>query len=243
MDAAVRFQDVLQGRLSDMDLVLFLDSSKACESQWVIDELTLANNLGLSVLQLVWPDKKPFSGAALSVPCQLRRESFVNHDHGSGGQLERDVLQEIMTTAEAVRVESLGLRRRRVIGEFLQRVADHGCLTAVLQPVGPIELRHADSDRFLAWAIPLVGLPTDREIHHEFTTLRGRWEDFGYNLSDFGAIAPHRFQVVYDALGVESRNRDHLDWLNKYLPLSTLRIDRDRQQPANPIEQWLGTLS
>jgi hypothetical protein len=242
VEAATRFQEVLHGRLADMDLVVFLDSSTACESQWVIDELTLANNLGLTVLQLAWPNKKPFAGAALSKLVPLAPADFVQNDHGPGGRFTDAALVRVMAEAERVRVESLGYRRRRVVGELVDHVADHDDLKVVVKPIGPLEVRDAKTDKFLGWALPLVGVPTDRALREEHSLLGTYWEDYGGDMKQFQAADPKRFRVLYDGLGVDRGSQTHLVWLNKYLPLQTLFIDRDRQHPVNPVEQWLSEL-
>ena len=242
VEAARRFQDVLHGRLADMDLLIFLDSSQACESQWVIDELTLANNLGLTVLQVVWPGKTPFAGAALSKQVGLHKTDFLNMDTSPSGRLTADALTQILVQAEQVRVEALGYRRRRVVGTLVDQVSGHSDLRAVVKPIGPIELRDAGSDAFLGWAIPLVGVPTDQSLREEHSQLTIYWEDYGGDLEKFKTADRKRFRVLYDGLGVDRPSQEHLAWLNDYLPLQTLHVDRNRRQPINPIEQWLTSL-
>jgi hypothetical protein len=166
VEAATHFQEVLHGRLADMDLVVFLDSSQACESTWVTDELTLANNLGLTVLQLVWPGKSAFAGAALSVPVHVDKTDFINGDPGPTGRLSAGALQQILMRAEQVRVASPGFRRRRVVGAILGWTAAQSGLRAIVKPVGPIEIRTAATEVFLGWALPQVGVPTAWKDEH-----------------------------------------------------------------------------
>ncbi|NEP61886.1 MAG: toll/interleukin-1 receptor domain-containing protein [Symploca sp. SIO2G7] len=56
VESGVDFQEALWGRMADVDLLIFLDSPNALTSRWVYEELARAHNLGLGVLQLVWPN-------------------------------------------------------------------------------------------------------------------------------------------------------------------------------------------
>src|SRR5262249_27111944 len=132
------FQDVLWDRLADMDLVVLLDSPNALTSRWVNDELVRVNNLGLGVLQLVWPDHNPYKGTELSTTFPLARDSFMARNPGPKCRIKQAVLEQIAEEAETVRISSLGARRTRVIGEFLTLIPSN--IQAVAQPVGPVLL-------------------------------------------------------------------------------------------------------
>ena len=141
------FQNVLWDRLADMDLLILLDTKNALSSQYVSDELVQVNQLGLGVLQLVWPGHTPSRETELSTRCQLEAGDFIDNDYGPTGRLEEQALQKIAAQAENVRIESLAARRRRVVGEFLARSghAPRGCAGG--RPTGAPAGRHGHRRR------------------------------------------------------------------------------------------------
>ncbi|WP_165244550.1 toll/interleukin-1 receptor domain-containing protein [Paludisphaera soli] len=253
VESAEPFQDVLWDRLADMDLLVLLDSPEALSSRWVNDELVRVNNLGLGVLQLVWPGHSPYRGTELSTRLQLESSDFVDGDHGPAGRLGDGAIARVVALAEDVRIASLAARRTRVVGELVARIPPD--LRIDVQVIGPLIVRKAaetDVDAApLGLVLPFIGLPDAWSLHRDERELSDRL------LRLLGVDAPTllamvrdgRVRAVFDGLGVRSERAAHLTWLNGHLPLKTLSIDR--QGPAtpggsgvgDPLGRWLEALS
>jgi hypothetical protein len=249
VESAAPVQEVLQHRLADMDLVIFLDSPTAPSSPWIIDELSTAEHLGLAVLQLVWPTKpSPFQTAGLSRSHHLKLQDFVGRQTGAAGTLTPKTMADLIALAEKERIESLGFRRRRVISEFLQQASNEPDVEIVVHPVGPMEVLLLPSRSVVAWAVPFVGRPDGWNINREHAGLRALWESFKYDLDQFlpaEQLKRERLEfklptrIVYDSLGVQSSWLEHLGWLSAFLPAKVLRIDRAAGEAESPVRAWI----
>jgi len=207
------FQEVLWGEMADVDLLVFLNTQTALTSNWVYQELARANDLGLGVLQLLWPGLVRTPGTDFSDLVQLTTRDFV----AVNGGLQDSTVRRIVEAAERSRIRSLKSRRDRVVSDFIDQArANH--LRAVLQPAGPIELFRAS--RRVGTAYPVVGVPDAQTIQeHE------------------ALLTPDLHQtcrVVYDGLGVRPRWFDHLVWLTCSHRLVA--------SPITNVDTWLGGL-
>jgi hypothetical protein len=211
------FQEALWGRMADVDLLLFLDTDGALSSKWVCEELARAHDLGLGVLQLVWPDQSRTSGTELSDCIELDYTDFVNEIVDSSGTLTDAALRTVLAEAERSRIRSLRARCDRVVADFLDQATERQ-LGAVVQTSGTIEL-HRDGSK-VGTAIPLVGIP-------EAFTIQQHEE----------LIAPSDVAnsiIVYDGLGMRPAWAAHLEWLNRHHHLQTSQVVE--------IDRWLGGL-
>jgi hypothetical protein len=248
MESMEPVQDVLWDRLADMDLIILLDSPNALTSRWVNDELVLVNNLGLGVLQLVWPDHVPYKGTEFSTRLHFANHEFVAQNPGPKGRVKKAVLERIAEEAETVRISSLGARRTRVVGEFLTLIPPD--LHAVAQPVGPVLLCSPASSQAdtmpLGIALPIVGTPDAWSLHREELVLRDRLLVQGIDQEAvIGLVKEGRVRVVFDGLGVRKERTDHLIWLNEHLPLRALPIRRSlaAAKGHGELGQWLTSLT
>lgn len=214
IDRGVDFQRALWNRMADVDLLVFLDTKGALDSTWVIQELARAHDIGLGILQLVWPDTKRTPGTELSDMIQLGSPDFEGANHGSTGTLTQPCLEKVLADAERSRIRSLRFRRLRVVGDLVDQ-AKALKLDAVVPPAGPIVLFKDGSE--VAQAIAFVGTPDapgiqEKESQHSgdnWTTVR----------------------IVYNGLGVDQDWSNHLDWLNKRKGLQVVQVAR--------ISDWL----
>jgi hypothetical protein len=251
IEAAEPVQDVLRHRLADVDLVIFIDSPTAPASDWILEELTTAEHLGLGILQLVWPNKSPHPASGLSRCHRLDDTHFVNRDLSAKGILTDAALAEVLQLAESERIQSLGFRRRRVISEFLEQARTETGLEIVVHPIGPMEVRSVTDNKVIAWALPFIGCPDGWTVHQEHRGLPTWWESFKYNMQDFVSSNPaekgrleYKFptRIVYDSLGIQAATLDHLHWLTEFLPAKVLPIDRMAGATTTPIKEWLHKL-
>jgi hypothetical protein len=232
VDYGVRFQETLWDRMSDADLLVFLDTPGALSSRWVEAELTRANNLGLGTLQVVWPGWRPFAGTELCTRFVLADTDFRAGDSpyppsspGSAnpeGHLGEAALDKLVEAAESVRMRSLGSRRARIVGEIVDEAARRG-LRATVDPRGPVTLADARTGREIARAgkaMPVIGLPSGETIFGATVTL---------------APGGKGVRLVYDGLGMSPERRRLLDWLNRQVP-------DFRSVPIDAIDGWLDEL-
>jgi hypothetical protein len=249
VESAVPFQDALWDRLADMDLLVLLDSPNALTSRWVNDELVQVNNLGLGVLQLIWPGHKPYGETQLSTRMQLAPSDFEGGDFGPAGRLTEEALGRVAVMAEQVRIASLAARRRRVVGEFVALVP--AGMRADVQAVGPLVLRPADATEVapepIGVVLPVVGIPDAWLLYQEQLGLdRLRLGVRGVDDATIMALVKRGgVRVIYDGLGVRKGRADHIIWLNGHLPLGTLPIDSRPGGAGSPKELvgWLESLS
>jgi hypothetical protein len=224
VEAGTDFQQALWGRMADVDLLVFLDTKHTLSSRWVHEELARAHDLGLGVLQLIWPDQTRTPGTELSDPIQLISQDFSNGSADAADLLKEDVLKKVLTEAERSRIRSLKARHDRVLTDLVEQA--HDCqleavihpVEAVTHPVVSIELRR--SDQRIAIAIPLVGIPDAVTVQQ---------------LEKIFAPTQHTIsKIVYDGLGLQPDWADHLDWLNRHHGLQTNQVAT--------LDTWLGGL-
>jgi hypothetical protein len=234
VDYGVKFQETLWDRMSDADLLLFLDTPGALSSRWVEVELTRANNLGLGILQVVWPGWLPFSGTELSTRFLLNDKDFkdASPPYLSGspklpnpeGYLVEEALNTLVQTAERVRMRSLGSRRDRIIGEIVDRATRRGLRVGV-NPGGLVTLTETESGTRTKPArngkvMIVVGLPSAESVFNSSS-----------NLAPGGVTV----RLVYDGLGISPRKRSLLDWLNQQVP-------NYQSLPVDAVDEWLDGL-
>jgi Fe2+ transport system protein FeoA len=243
VEAAEPFQDILWDRLADMDLMVLLDSPTALNSRWVNEELTRVNQLGLGVLQLVWPNHKPYAGTELSERRDLTDADFEGGAARPGAELTRAALAQVVRDAEWVRIRSLAARRTRVVHELVARAVGKG-LAVQVQPSGPLTIRRPTGGTVVGLALPLIGLPDAWSIHQaekDLRKLRER-EDAADLKAVESLLKRDGVRLVYDGLGVQAERGEFLVWLNDQLRLRTMSLDRAGGQSANPVDQWLAGL-
>jgi hypothetical protein len=232
VDFGAMVQETLWERMSDADLLLFLDTPGALSSRWVDAELTRAHNLGLGILQVVWPGWRPFKGTDLSTRFLLTDADFLDSDPprlpnspesaNPRGSLLDKALDLLADTAERVRIRSLGSRRARIVGEIVDSAVRRG-LRAIVEPGGPVNL--ADQGDGIGRArtgkaMPIAGLPSAECI-----------------FSSSPSLAPggDGVRLVYDGLGMSPQGRRFLAWLDQQIPSY-------RFVPVDAIDGWLDQL-
>ncbi|WP_368666507.1 MULTISPECIES: toll/interleukin-1 receptor domain-containing protein [Corallococcus] len=211
------FQPMLWDRLGDADLLILLDTPNALTSTWVEQEVARAHNLGLGVLQLIWPaPHKRTPGTELCEPFVLEANDFTDNPNSSGTTLNKFKLEEIVARAESTRARSLASRKTRVITEFCKQMKTHG-VDVTIQPSGRLEVPHPH--RGATYVFPIVG-------HPEATLL----QEIADDCTTCGAPTPHGC-LIYDPLGIWPRKAAHLQWLNGFLPVESLAISE--------VPKWL----
>lgn len=205
VETGVNFQKSLWGRMADVDLLILLDSPTALDSRWVHEEFNRAHDLGMGVVQLIWPGHNRTPGTELSIPIQLADTDFENGTSSKSGVLKLDVLEKVVNTIEGARIRSLNARRTRLVESLLSGASAIG-LTIQVHPCRQVDvLRGGDK---VAEVVPFVGIPDsiavfehERDSAHETTF------------------------IVYNGLGVDEVWAEHLRWLNQKAKVEVFPID------------------
>jgi hypothetical protein len=191
-----------------VDLLIFLDSPQALSSRWVYQELARAHDLGLGVLQLIWPNHARTSGTEFSDPITLQQTDFVGQQADADDRLTDAALTRVTEEAERARIRSLAARRIRVVADLVDQAIECG-LEAIVHPVDRIEFRRAGNP--VGVAVPLVGLP-DAVAIQTCEVVRDE--------ADLS-----RVRIVYNGLGMDADWAKHLDWLNRHHRIVVTQVD------------------
>ncbi len=201
------FQDALWDKMANADVLLLLDSPGALDSRWVREELSKAHDLGMGVLQLVWPTQTRVPGTEFCEPEYLESSDFSgSHAQQGGARLKQRSLRRILSSIEGVRARAVAARRNRVVREFCASAVACGKIARV-QPWGGVEVEGLSGGPHAF--IPVVGHPTSQHLHE---------------VSERANEKDERLMVLYDAAGSLARRLKHFRWLNLHLPVQTLPV-------------------
>lgn len=230
VDAGFVFQDVLHGRLSDVDLVVFLDTKNAFDSDWVYEELLQAEKQGFGILQLLWPERQRDKATQFCDLLPLKMTDFVSwsptlsdDNPDPSDQLKDDAIETIVHEVERTRIRSIRNRRDQVLTEIVD-TAQAGSLETNVSPTGSNDIPYPyvnfrRDDVEIGRAFPVVGFPNSILLHDRHDRLK---------LNKFDVV---NACVVYDELGMTAQLRSHLEWLNQSLAIRTV--------PVTAISEWL----
>ncbi len=205
------FQDELWQRLADTDVVILLNTPDLLISQWTEKELAKANTMAVGVLQLVWPTNPEVRYAELTVAEPLSYADFGGTAPSTKqGQLIPSCLDRIVVLVESLRARSLAARQSNMISEF-SRSAKHLGIPVSVQP-GKFPLVDRGPGRQLIM-IPTVGVPQAVTYHQS--------EEMAKTIrtNDVSGI-----YLLYDHLNILDKWVKHLDWLDSYLDIKSLKL-------------------
>ena len=205
------FQEELWHRMADTDVVVMLNTPNFIKSQWTTQELAQANAMSIGVIQLVFPNHKLEREAELSIPIQLTDKDFDNCVLGtSTKRLTESSIQKIISQAESIRARSLGARQDNLISEFIS-FAQILKVKVQLQPEKFITITKTDGTELIV--IPTVGIPQAFTYHQKGELIKR------IKKNDKAEI-----YILYDQLNIRERWLKHLDWLDNYLPIKTIKL-------------------
>lgn len=204
------FQDMLWHRLADSDIVVLLETPGFRESYWTKEELAKANTTSIQILHLLWPGVEEDPGSAFSHFLQLSDASFSDSQNQTGSTSKLSELTElrIVSQTEQLRARALAARYRDLVDNFLDQ-AEKLNLTATIQPQRFISLE-LDKEIRIA-VVPAVGVPHAQTYEIIERKIKGN--------------SNNSFEtwLLYDERGVLNSWLNHLDWLNSYLPLVSVK--------------------
>ncbi|MFN7703500.1 MAG: toll/interleukin-1 receptor domain-containing protein [Chryseotalea sp.] len=215
------FQEELWHRMADTDVVVLLNTPGFLNSNWTTQELAKANSMSIGILQLIWPTHKLERDAELSIPFQLSETDFGNEFFKEPtSYLKTETISKIINQIESLRARSLASRQDNIITEFITSSKRVG-KKADLQSEKFITIKRSDGKELVI--IPTVGVP----------------QAFTYNQSE-ELVARIKSKnvagayLLFDHRNIREKWIKHLDWLDNYLPVKTIKIVK--------AEEWLKTI-
>lgn len=215
------FQEELWHRMADTDVVVLLNTPGFLDSNWTTQELAKANSMSIGILQVIWPTHKLERDAEISIPIQLSDSDFGNSIFKKPtSSLKPKTISNIISQVESLRARSLASRQDNIIAEFIASSNRIG-KKADLQSEKFITIKRNDGKELVI--IPTVGVP----------------QAFTYNQSE-ELVARIKSKnvagafLLFDHRNIREKWIKHLDWLDNYLPVKTIKIVK--------AEEWLKTI-
>jgi hypothetical protein len=212
------FQDELWHRLADTDIVVLLNTPGFLKSEWTKEELAKANAMMIGILQLIWPTHKQEREAEISIPMQLQAGDFGNsHFSDSNSYLTNETIEKVVEQAESLRARSLAARQDNIVSEFISAANKTG-VPVNLHPEKIITATKKSGQNYVM--IPTVGVPQALRYN--------QGEDA---VKKIASVNNPEVYLLYDHINIRDKWLLHLDWLDKHLPIKTIKIF--------DAEQWL----
>ncbi len=199
--AAQDFQDELNHRLSDCDVLIQLYTENFSNSKWCQEEITNANQKRIGVLAIVWPGQK------LDAHNELCEKMLLNDDDIEDGLLKDGVIEKITHRVESLRARNMAARQDDLVGEFIKEAEKAG--RQLVQEYKYLVEYDAGKPKNIF--IPAVGVPQSYDC---------------YNSLEFKEMlnCPNvKLHLIYDDLRIKSKWVAHLDWLNASLEVKTIK--------------------
>lgn len=185
----VDFQEQLWHQLSDVDVLLMLDSPEYFKSRWTDAEYGRALAKGIGVLRVQWPDSTPSPVTSTASRAELLAEEFL-----ANGQLSNEAIQRICRQLEIVRSQSHALRTMSLIESVRNAIEQ---IEGQIIGVGPGRLMQITLRNGCQLSVqPTLGVPTAVTLQE--TLLRAGHDNCA---------------VVYNHYGIMKSWQEHLKWL------------------------------
>src|SRR5690606_29179710 len=205
------FQDELWHRMSDCDVIILLNTTNFLSSMWCKEELAEANAKQIGVVQLIWPDNSIDAASHICFPFKLESRDFVedNYKNADTSKLKIDLIDKIIKEVESVRARNLASRQDNLISEFTNIATKHG-KQLNLQPERFLTENLGGNKRRIF--IPTVGVPQSIDCNQS--------DELRKEISEYDIDSIH---LIFDDIRIRKKWLDHLEWLNDYLKVKTLK--------------------
>ena len=216
---AADFQAELHHRITDSDVLIQLNSQGFKDSKWCVEEISEANARRVGVLQVNWPgvksdEKDQLSAVKKLVELDFRRKRYKRNT----STLKTKILNQIAMEVEAIRARNIAARQDNLTGEFVKEANRQG-RTIIKEPTFLVE---QISDGIFWYYIPAIGVPQSMDCFESVKMLE-RWN----------GKMPEKVFLIYDDLSILPRWIEHLEWMNNYLEVKTIKMQE--------FESWLKT--
>ena len=216
---AADFQAELRHRITDCDVLIQLNSQGFKKSKWCEEEITEANARRVGVLQINWPGVKPDAKDQLSQTRKLVELDFKRKRYKRNtSTLKTKILNEIAVAVEAIRARNIASRQANLAGEFIKEASRQG-RSIIKEPNFLVE--QMENSKFYYY-IPTIGVPQSWDCYESVKMLERR-----------NGTSPEKVFLIYDDLSILPEWIKHLEWMNKYLEVQTIKMQ--------DFELWLKT--
>lgn len=211
IDKGEEFQEELWHRMTDCDLILMLNTKGFLESEWCKQELDKAHIKRIGIVHLLWPDCDFVDFAHLAFSKKIETKDFDKplFSNFKNGQLKESILSEILVLVESSRARNLASRQDAIITDFTQAANDNA-IDVNLQYSRYITQK-LNNNKIKVY-IPTIGIPQSINCHNSQKLIK-TIED-----KEVESIT-----LIYDEMSIRNYWLDHLDWLNNYLEIKTLK--------------------
>lgn len=188
-----------------------LNTKDFLESFWCNQELEKAHLKRIGIVHLIWPDSDFTDFALLAHSLKLSRDDFdkPSFSNLSKGRLKEKVLPEVIDLVESTRARNLAARQDALITEFTQ-AAQNKNVDVNLQFNRYLTQDLPNGKRKVF--IPTIGLPQSINCHKSQKLIQ-RIE----------ANRIDSIHLIYDDMSIRNYWLEHLDWLNDYLDVQTIK--------------------
>lgn len=204
------FQSELWHRMSDSDVVVLIDTPGFRESRWTVEELAKANATNIQILHVLWPGQKEDSSSAFSHFLRLCRRDFRGMIPARGRWIRERTIERICNEAERLRARAIAARYRYLVDNFCDAARDMK-MEPIVQAQQWILLKGICEGKDLA-VVPAVGVPTSNRINEMADAIVQV------------ASGDAEVWIIYDNRGVLNSWLKHLDWLDRHLPVRTVKM-------------------
>jgi hypothetical protein len=205
------FQEELWHRMADCDVIVLLNTPEFLTSRWCKEEIAEANAKKIGIIQLIWPKHKLSSSSEFCYPSQLKETDFEEgiFDDKDRSKLTKKSVDQIVMNAESIRARNLASRQDGLITEFTNIAKMHG-KKVTLQPERFITENLGGKKRRIF--IPLIGIPQSIDCNQHAELKK---EIIEYDVESI--------YLIFDDVRIREKWLNHLDWLNDYLEIKTLK--------------------
>ncbi|KRT13208.1 hypothetical protein ASU31_25750 [Pedobacter ginsenosidimutans] len=215
------FQDELWHRLVDTDVVVLLNTLDFLGSEWTRSELARASAMSIGILQLTWPDHVPERDAQISVALPLAKRDFVRSRYlGVSATLKNERIANIVRQTELLRARTLSARQTNIITEFVKFSSRVGKV-ATLQKERFMTMENSQGREIVV--IPTIGVPNAFSYHQSEDLIRV-----------IRTSQVEKIYLLYDHLNIRMKWLEHLAWLDKFLPVVSVRV--------SDMEDWFNKI-
>jgi len=211
IDKGEEFQEELWHRMTDCDLILMLNTKEFLNSDWCKQELDKAHLKRIGIVHLLWPDCDFVDFAHIAQSLKLHYEDFENSPVAdvTKGKLKDDILSDIIDLVESSRARNLASRQDWLITDFTQAANDNK--VEVNLQFSRYITQKLDNGKLKVF-IPTVGIPQSINCHNSQKLIEQ------IEKREIESIT-----LLYDELSIRNYWLEHLDWLNDYLKVKTLK--------------------
>lgn len=195
------FQEELNHRLSDCDVLIQLYTKNFGNSKWCREEINNANQKRIGVLAIIWPGQKLDAHNELCEKIQLVDGDFEN------GILIDDTIRDITLKIESIRVRNMAARQDDLVGEFIKEASKVG-RQLVQEYKYLVEYDEGEPKNIF---LPAVGVPQSYDCYNSL------------EFRDMLKCPDIKLHLIYDDLRIKRKWIDHLDWLNNSLEVKTIK--------------------